>query len=650
MHMKKIATIFLLCIFVQTILSCGIAFVRLRKPLIYYQEKYGDPAWGLHKLYLLMEKQRNRGQDGAGIALVKFDPQPGQKFLFGTRSAKRNSIARVFDTIAQDLAKPFLPIHVTDQELKTHYDFLGEVYLGHLRYGTHGGLDKSCCQPKICKNDIPSQNIAIAGNFNLTNTSGLLAELVKFGLCPTQKTDTHIILNYLSYCLNREHHYLKEQICRQIVGQPPHEQELCQTVARALEPGRMLQWATRNWDGGYVFAGIIGNGDAFICRDPSGIRPVYIYIDDEVVAAASERVALANVFNTEFDTIKPINPGTVFVIKQDGTMYETEFKTPQEKKECLFERIYFSRMHDPAIYKERKALGKQLAPRVLEELGGDISHAVFTYIPNSGETACIGLVEEINRIVRAQQADTLWEKIKTGEATRNDLDQLAQCSAQYERLVYKDQALRTFITHDAARKTLVSHIYDVTKDIVKPEDTLVIIDDSIVRGITLREAIITQLSRLKPKRIIVVCSCPPILYPDCYGIDMSQLNKFIAFQAAQEILRDQGKENILEEITQQCLRQNNKMVETVHNYVKRLYDHCSHEQLEKKIAELARPTSIDWDGQLTIIYQTIEGLHKAIPNFSGDWYFTGQYPTTGGYLVVNRSYINQYRGHEIRAY
>ena len=632
--------------------DCGIALVRLRKPLSYYQKKYGDAAWGLRKLYLLMEKQRNRGQDGAGIAVVKFNPPPGQEFLLRTRSAKHNAISRIFDTVIEDLhaVDSATMSAMTDAQLKEKFSFLGEAYLGHLRYGTHGGNDEKHCQPYLCANKIPSKNFAIAGNFNMTNSQQLFAQLVNLGIAPTAKTDTKVILDRLDYCLSREHLYLTEQIDTNLSLEAPENHELIKMVSRDLDPVRVLRSAARDWDGGYVFGCMLGNGDVFVWRDPVGIRPAYVYIDDEVVAVASERITLSSIFEVPLKKIQPINPGYTLVIKHTGRMYEKQFREPLERKECMFERIYFSRVNDPDIYQERKNLGKELAPRVLKELGNDIENAVFSYVPNSGEAAYLGLVEEINRLSREQQATTLWSNIKNNTITQSAIKKILNSSVRAERLIYKDQLLRTFITHDSARNNLIAHVYDITKGIVKPSDTLVVVDDSIVRGATLREALIRQLSTLNPKKIIIVSSCPPIMYPDCYGIDMSQINRFIAFQAAIEIIKERKEETLLDVINELCLKQNNKALEHIQNYVQKMYTSISHTALEQKIAQLVTPQNLTWKGDIKVIYQTIEGLHKAIPHHKGDWFFTGNYPTQGGYQVVNRSYINQYRGHDIRAY
>ncbi len=639
------------CDRIQTSLEhdCGIALVRLRKPLSYYQNKYGDAAWGLRKLYLLMEKQRNRGQDGAGIAVVKFNPPPGQEFLLRTRSAKHNAIARVFDHVMNDILNaPTLALD--DATLKRLYPFLGEAYLGHLRYGTHGGMSEELCQPHIRTNKIPSKNFALAGNFNMTNTQQLFAQLIHLGIAPTAMSDTNIILDRIDHSLSREHMYVTEQLDASVSLDVPENYELVNLVSQQIDPIRILQSATRDWDGGYVFGCLFGNGDVCVWRDPAGIRPGYFYSDDEVFAVASERVVLSTIFDVPLDQVQPIKPGHALVMKQNGHFYEGEFKTPQKRAECMFERIYFSRVTDPDIYQERKALGKQLAPRILERIKYDVDNTVFAYVPNSGEAAYLGLVEEANRLLEEREAQALWEQIENKTVTQETIKQTLKRKVRAERLIYKDQLLRTFITHDAARTNLISHVYDVTKGIVQPTDTLVVIDDSIVRGSTLKDALIQKLSTLNPAHIMIVSSSPPIMYPDCYGIDMSQLNKFIAFQAVLELLKEEGDMQVLDTIQHLCLRQNNKMVEQTINYVQQVYQRFSLAQIEHKVAALVTPTQLAWNGTVSVIYQTLEGLHAAIAHHKGDWYFTGNYPTIGGYNVVNRSYINYYCGHNIRAY
>jgi amidophosphoribosyltransferase len=626
--------------------ECGLAFVRLRKPLHYYQERYGDAAWGLRKTFLLMQKQYNRGQDGAGLGVVKFDMPAGDQYLLRVRSDKHNAIERIFDVITEDTEQLHEAITPeTEMEAKRSCRFLGEAYLGHLRYGTHSGNSMAMCHPFIRKSNVASRNIALAGNFNMTNSSELFQNLISYGLDPVGDNDTQVILEKIGYFLNNEHERLIKKH-KSVTGR-----ELAETISKELDLSRMLRKAAQYWDGGYVFASLVGNGDAFICRDPAGIRPAFMYVNDEVVACASERGALANVFNVEPDEIKQIKPGHIVVIKRDGTIKDTEFTPPLELRQCSFERIYFSRGNDPLIYNQRKRLGANLAPRILKVLGDDIDRSFFSYIPNTAETCFLGLLEAVGGALRSIEADVIWDKIQDGSVSREDLSKLNHTRVQAELIAHKDQRLRTFITHDAARRDLVAHIYDITRGLIEKDDTLVVVDDSIVRGTTLRESIITSLSQLNPKRIVIVSSAPPIMYPDCYGIDMSQIGKFIAFEAAIALTKDVGNESVLDDIATKCKAQENLPVTEMENQVKVLYDQFSLKEISCKIAELVRPSSLDWNGQLDVIYQDIEGLRAAMPGYSGDWYFTGNYPTPGGNAVVNRAYLNWYNGNDSkRAY
>ena len=619
--------------------ECGLAFVRLRKPLHYYQEQYGDAAWGLRKTYLLMQKQYNRGQDGAGLAVVKFDMPAGDPFLLRVRSDKHNAIERIFDAITQDTEKLSEAITVeTELDAKRSCRFLGEAYLGHLRYGTHSGNSMAMCHPFIRKSNIASRNIALAGNFNMTNSGELFKQLIAYGLDPVGDNDTQVILEKISHFLNDEHERLIKK------HHALEGRELATTVSEELDLGRMLKKAAQYWDGGYVFASLVGNGDTFICRDPAGIRPAFMYVNDEVVACASERGALANVFNVEPDEIQQVQPGHIVLVKRNGTIEDVEFTKPLELRQCSFERIYFSRGNDPLIYKQRKRLGANLAPRILKVLGSDIDRAFFSYIPNTAETCFLGLLEAVGGALRTIEADIIWDKIQDGSVTREDLTKLNHTRVQAELIAHKDQRLRTFITHDAARRDLVSHIYDITRGLIAKDDTLVVVDDSIVRGTTLRESIITSLSQLNPKRIVIVSSAPPIMYPDCYGIDMSQIGKFIAFEAAIALTKDAGNQELLDEIATKCKEQEQLQTSKMQNAVKTLYDQFSLKEISCKIAELVLPQNLAWKGQLDVIYQDVHGLRAAMPDYTGDWYFTGDYPTPGGNAVVNRAYLNWHGG------
>lgn len=631
--------------------ECGLALVRLRRPISWYRERYGDPAWGLRRLYLLMEKQHNRGQDGAGLATIKFDMPPGDRYLLRVRSHRNNAIERIFDAALGPFAglSPAESRRIDDGTLKRRFDFLGELHVGHLRYGTHSGKGSINCHPLIRKHIVASRNLAIAGNFNLTNSGELFAQLVEYGLDPVGASDTQIVLERLGYFVDQEHDQLRAAMGAGSLWNLSGR-GLADEVSQELDPARVLAKAAEAWDGGYVFAGALGNGDAFACRDPAGIRPGYFHVDDEVVAVASERAALANVFDVDPERVEPIAPGHVLVVKRDGSIRHVPFTEPTEERRCTFERIYFSRGNDPAIYRERKALGRTLAPRVLEAIDHDIDRTVFSFIPNTAESAYFGLVEQIGNLARARRVEEALAKLKAGTIEDADLLRLSGAHVRAEKIAHKDQRMRTFITHDAARRDLVLHVYDITRGVVGRDDTLVVLDDSIVRGTTLRESIITILSRLEPRRILVVSSAPPILYPDCYGIDMSQLGRFIGFEAAVALLRERGDEEVLDEIEALCLAQAELPAERMVNHVARLYDRFTLEELEGKIAELVRPPDLPWRGEVQVLYQSVEGLQAAMPEHTGDWYFTGRYPTPGGFKVLNQSFLNWRRNVDSRAY
>lgn len=631
--------------------ECGLALVRLRQPLTYYRDRYGDPGWGLRQLYLLMEKQHNRGQDGAGLAVVKFDMPPGEEYLKRIRSDRHNAIERIFDVVMRGLINRSEQhwAAMDDQSIKRSSEFLGEVYLGHLRYATHSSQGRVNCHPYVRKSNTASRNLAVAGNFNMTNSTQLFQQLIEYGLNPVGESDTQVILERLGYFLDREHDHLRATMGPESF-QHLEGRELARAISREIDLVRIMTKASSTWDGGYVFAGLLGNGDTFVARDPNGIRPGYFFINDEVVAVASERAALANVFNVDPDNIEPIRPGHVLAIKHGGRIRHEPFTEPRPIRQCTFERIYFSRGNDPAIYNERKALGRNLAPRVLAALDDDVENAVFSFIPNTAESAYMGLVEEIGRRTRERHESEVWEKIQAGKVDRNDLAKLLNGHLRTEKIAHKDQRLRTFITHDAARRDLVLHIYDITRGVVRETDTLVVLDDSIVRGTTLRESIITILSRLNPRKIIIVSSAPPIMYPDCYGIDMSQLGRFIAFEAAVALLHDRHEQGMLDEVEQRCAAQAHDPPQKMVNHVRAIYERFTHEEISAKVAQLVRPASIPWDGEVQVIYQDLAGLHSALPNHTGDWYFTGNYPTPGGYRVLNTSYLNWRKAADVRAY
>jgi amidophosphoribosyltransferase len=631
--------------------ECGLALVRLRKPVEWYQRQYGDPVWGLRKLYLLMEKQHNRGQDGAGIAAVRFDALPGEPFLERERSGKRNPVERLFDDALApvralgDDALRTAPV----AELKRRIPMLGEALLGHLRYGTFGGRSADACHPFLRRSIVASRNLALAGNFNLTNAPELFDLLVQYGLAPVGGSDTGVVLEKIGHAIDSEHDALVSTAgpgsFKNLEGR-----ELAAEVSAQLDYGRILRRAAEKFDGGYTLGALVGNGDCFACRDPAGIRPAFMLITDDVVAIASERPALASVFDVPIARVEALEPGHVLTVKRSGEIRSQRFAAPSPIRQCTFERIYFSRGNDPDIYEERKRLGMHLAPRILERLGGDVEHAVFSFIPNTSESAYFGLVQETERILRVRGAERVVQLQAQGAVAESEIVRLMDVRVRAEKVAHKDQRLRTFITHDAARRDLVAHVYDITHGTVRSGDTLVVVDDSIVRGTTLRDSIITILSRLRPARILVASSAPPIMYPDCYGIDMSQLGRFIAFEAAISLLRQRGDESVIHDVEALCREQESLPPERMRNHVRLIYDRFTHEEISNEVARLICPRGGEWNGPVEVVYQTIDGLRCAMPDHTGDWYFTGEYPTPGGLRVLNRAFLNWCGKSDSRAY
>ncbi|MEN9641519.1 MAG: Amidophosphoribosyltransferase [Planctomycetota bacterium] len=631
--------------------ECGLALIRLKKPLEWFQSELGDPLWALRRLYLLMEKQHNRGQDGAGIAVVKRDMPAGEPFIDRIRSAKRSPIERVFGE-AMDPASKLEPedlrrLHPT--ELKRRIPFLGEVMLGHLRYGTHSGAGSNLCHPYLRRSNIASRNLALAGNFNLTNSGEIFRRLVQLGINPVGDADTGVILEKIGHFIDREHEFLASTAgpgsFRNLEGR-----ELASVISQELDIARILRNATEGFDGGYVLGGIIGNGDAFVLRDANGIRPAFWVETAETIAVASERPALAAVFGVRPSDVQELTPGHALIMKADGKHSVERILPPAPERQCTFERIYFSRGNDPDIYEERKALGRNLALRVLDSINWDVEHTVFGFIPNTSETAYLGLLQELERLVTDRGAKELWALVQAGTATEQDVQRLVNPRIRAEKVATKDQKLRTFITSDRTRKDLVNHVYDITRGTINPGDTLVVIDDSIVRGTTLRESIVTMLTKLEPARIVVASSAPPILYPDCYGIDMSQLGRFIAFEAAIALLAERRMDRVLDEVEARCRAQADAPAERMRNEVRAIYDPFTLDELSAKVADLIRTPGLAWRGRLDVLYQSVPGLHAAMPRFTGDWYFTGEYPTPGGYKVLNTAFLNWRRGDERRAY
>lgn len=620
--------------------ECGIALIRLRKPLTYYIEKYGT-AYAMNKMYILMEKQHNRGQDGAGIANIKIDQKPGFRFFSRYRSIKASPVASLFKKIGKKYKKAQKDgkEKFTDENwLKENVAFSGELWLGHLRYGTHGLNSIENVHPFLRQNNWRSRNLVMAGNFNMTNVDELFNILVELGQHPKEKVDTVTVMEKIGHFLDEEVQTLFSKYKDQFANR-----EVSDIIENELDLTRVLRRACKDFDGGYTMAGLTGSGSAFVVRDPSGIRPAYFYADEEIVVVASEKPAIKTAFNIDYSQIQEIQPGHALVINKNGDYGQHQIVKAREKKSCSFERVYFSRGTDPEIYKERKQLGRLLVPQILKAINFDLKNTIFSYVPNTAETAFLGMMAGIEDYLISKQKDFIIDK----KPTVDSLDDILSFRPRIEKIVIKDVKLRTFITDDLHRDEMVAHIYDTTYEVVnKGKDTLVILDDSIVRGTTLEKSILKMLDRLNPKKIVVVSSAPQIRFPDCYGIDMSKMGDFVAFRALIQLLKDQGKDYLLGEIYEQCQRSDQD--EEPVNYVKKLYDQFGYEEISDKIADIVRPE--DMKAELTVVFQTVDNLHKAIPHHSGDWYFTGNYPTPGGTRVVNKSYLNYMDGKLVRAY
>ncbi len=626
--------------------ECGIAFIRLLKPLSYYQEKYGTALYGLNKLYLLMEKQHNRGQDGAGIATIKLDVKPGNRYISRYRSMEKNAVADIFEYVQKKFAvlQEENPEKFLDSQwLKDNMSFTGEVLLGHLRYGTHGKNSIENCHPFLRQNNWMSRNLVIAGNFNMTNVDELLEQLFELGQHPKERADTVTVLEKIGHFLDTEN----QQLFDRFKAEGYTNVEISAMVAKHLNVAHILRRSAKTWDGGYTISGVFGHGDAFVMRDPAGIRPAFYYRDDEILVAASERPAIQTAFDVPFEGIKEIQPGHALIVKQDGTISEEMFMEPVEKRACSFERIYFSRGSDAEIYKERKKLGQLLVDPVLSTVNYNIADTVFAYIPNTAEVAFYGMQEGVNKYVRDLQKETLLHRAdKIGD---EEMDRMLSITPRFEKLAIKDAKLRTFITQDADRQDMVAHVYDTTYGVVSPnQDTLIVMDDSIVRGTTLKESILTILDRLRPKKIIIVSSAPQIRYPDCYGIDMSKMGEFVAFEAAISLLKKRGMDNLIDEVYQRCLNSINVPKKENVNEVKAIYAPFTYAEISDEIARIITP--VDMRTEVSVIYQTLEDLHIACPKNKGDWYFSGDYPTPGGNRVVNRAFMNWVEGKNVRAY
>jgi amidophosphoribosyltransferase len=626
--------------------ECGIALVRLLKPLEFYLAKYGTVTYGMNKLHLLMQKQHNRGQDGAGIASIKFDLEAGNKYINRLRSDSDSPIKDIFSAFhlqIQQVTEKY-PQRLCDVNwLKYNVDFIAELYLGHLRYGTYGKNALLNIHPFLRENNWMTKNLVLAGNFNLTNVDELFEKLIDLGQYPVETSDTITILEKIGHFLDAENEALYKKYKEQ--GFP--KREITKEIAKQINIQQILKNSAEYWDGGYVIAGLLGHGDAFIMRDPSGIRPAFYYYDDEVVVATSERPVIQTTFNVPFESVKELKPGYALIIKKDGTIAEKQFRKPLEKRACSFERIYFSRGTDKEIYKERKLLGKFLAPTILKAIDYDLANTVFSYIPNTAIDAYYGLIEEINLFCNTIKKDRILQA--GGKLTPAELDDILALAPRAEKVAVKDMKMRTFIAQDSQRDDLAAHVYDITYgSIRKGIDNLVVLDDSIVRGTTLKQSILRILDRLEPKKIIIASSAPQIRYPDCYGIDMAKLSDFIAFKATIELLRELHQENVINEVYNKSKAQEQLPKEQIQNFVKEIYKPFTAQRISEKVSEILTPSTVR--AKIEIIYQTIEDLHTACPNNTGDWYFTGNYPTPGGNKVVNKSFINYIEGRNVRAY
>ncbi|NMH88835.1 amidophosphoribosyltransferase [Flavivirga algicola] len=625
--------------------ECGIAVIRLLKPLEYYKEKYGSAFYGVNKMYLMMEKQHNRGQDGAGFASIKLDTKPGERYISRVRSVAQQPIQDIFGQINERInneltAHPEYANNVALQ--KRNIPYIGELLLGHVRYGTFGKNSVESVHPFLRQNNWMHRNLIMAGNFNMTNVKELFANLIQLGQHPKEYTDTITIMEKIGHFLDDA----VSKIYKDLKKEGYNKREASPLIAERLKVGKILKRAAKNWDGGYAMAGLIGHGDSFVLRDPAGIRPAYYYKDDEIVVVASERPVIQTVFNVSFDSVKELDPGQAIIIKKSGEVRFKQILEPLERKSCSFERIYFSRGSDAEIYQERKMLGKLLMPKVLDAIDNDTKNTVFSYIPNTAETSFFGMIETAEAYINKKKTRTILNGQRSLSAEK--VTEILSERARIEKIAIKDVKLRTFITEDSSRDDLVAHVYDVTYGVIKPEDNLVIIDDSIVRGTTLKMSILKMLDRLNPKKIIVVSSAPQIRYPDCYGIDMANLESLVAFRAALDLLKDANKYHIVEEVYNKCISQTDLDDKHVQNFVKEIYDPFTDEEISDKISELLSHESID--AEVKIIFQSVENLHKACPDHLGDWYFTGNYPTVGGNRVVNRAFINFYEGNNERAY
>ena len=625
--------------------ECGIALLRLKKPLQFYKDKYGTAFYAIQKMYLLMEKQHNRGQDGAGFASIKLDVEPGQRYISRVRSNQPQAIQDVFVQINNRINEELIqnPEYQDNVALqKEHIPYIGELFLGHVRYGTFGKNSIENVHPFLRQNNWMHRNLIVAGNFNLTNVKELFDSLVELGQHPKELADTVTVMEKIGHFLDDEVIDLYQE-CK---NNGLSKREASPVIAEKLDVGKILKKASKNWDGGFAMAGLLGHGDAFVFRDPAGIRPAYFYEDDEVIVVASERPVIQTAFNVPFEKVQELDPGKALIIKKNGSFTLEQILEPLEKKACSFERIYFSRGSDAEIYRERKMLGKLILPAVLDVIENDTDNTVFSYIPNTAETSFYGMVEAANDFLNQRKNKYILNNRKT--LTKEKLEEILSVKIRTEKVAIKDAKLRTFITEDSSRDDLVAHVYDVTYGVIKPTDNLVIIDDSIVRGTTLKKSILRMMDRLNPKRIVIVSSAPQIRYPDCYGIDMAKLEGLVAFQAVLALLTETNQFDIVDQVYKKCKLQEKWKDGEIVNYVKEIYAPFTDQQISDKIATMLSSSDIKAD--IKIIFQTVENLHVACPDNLGDWYFTGNYPTAGGNRVVNRAFMNFYEGKDARAY
>lgn len=626
--------------------ECGIALLRLKKPLQFYLDKYGTAFYGLNKMNLLMEKQINRGQDGAGLANIKLDMKPGERYISRHRSIDSKPIQDIFSQINSRFAEigKENPALLKDVDyLKKNAGFTGELFLGHLRYGTFGRNSIESCHPFLRQNNWITRNLVVAGNFNLTNVDELFEVLTSIGQHPKEKSDTVTVLEKIGHFLDEEN----DQLYYELKAKGYVNPEITHKIVDTLNIERILKRASADWDGGYAMAGLFGHGDAFVLRDPNGIRPAYWYEDDEICIVASERPVIQTTFKLKREQIKELTPGHALIIRKNGSVSETLINEPKEAKRCSFERIYFSRGNDASIYEERKNLGRFVVPQVLEAVNHDLDNSVFSFIPNTAETSFYGMIKGLEDYLNQQKLQQVLEL--GANVTREQLEKILFQRARIEKIAIKDAKVRTFISQDESRDDLVASSYDITYgSVTRGKDNLVVIDDSIVRGTTLKQSIFRILDRLDPKRIVVVSSAPQIRYPDCYGIDMAKMGDFIAFDAAIELLKESGREQVIEDVYRKCKEQIQYPKEQIKNYVKEIYAPFTDEQVSAKIAQMLTPEDIN--AEVSIVYQSVENLHKACPDNLGDWYFTGDYPTPGGNKVVNKAFINWKEGINERAY